>query len=271
MAHKRSLKRKIWEVIFEAETPSGKFYDLALMVTIIMSVLVVMLESVDHVAEQYQEIFTPLEWVFTILFSLDYLCRLWVIKKPLKYALSFFGMVDLLSCLPTYLMIFFPGAQSLLVIRVLRLLRVFRVLRMVRHVNGAELILKALHKSRAKVLVFFFAVFLFNVVAGTLLYVAEGHLEDSLFTNIPISIYWSIVTVSTVGYGDITPVTGLGRFLTSICILIGYAIIAVPTGIVTADIIKTDGDDTSDACPGCGVHGHLDDAVYCRRCGEEID
>ena len=191
--------------------------------------------------------------------------RLCVVRHPLRYARSFYGLVDLLSVLPSYLMLVLPGMQALQVIRVLRMMRMFRIFKMVRHVNGAELLLHALYASRAKVTVFFSFMLAITLIAGTLMYLIEG--PQNGFTSIPTGVYWAIVTITTLGFGDITPDTHLGRLLTSILVLTGYAIIAVPTGIVTSELSKLGGDDSSDACPSCGVHGHLPDARFCRRCG----
>ena len=267
-----TIKQKIWCIVFEAETRAGKIFDIALLWLIIASVLVVMLETVDGIATQYSVFLGVLEWVFTILFTIEYGLRLWLSRKPLRYAFSFFGIVDLLSCLPTYLTllpVFGGGGAALRVVRVLRLLRMFRVLKMVNHVRGANVILRGLRNSRAKITVFFTAVFILAIIMGTLMYIVERG-ENEKFSSIPISIYYSIVSISTVGFGDITPVTALGKLLTSVMILTGYAIIAVPTGIVSSAIIKAETDETTDACPGCGVHGHLHDAEYCRKCGEKL-
>jgi len=267
----KTLKQKVWEVIFEAETPTGKFFDVVLLWMIFFSVLAVMLETVKPVEQQYGELLVTLEWIFTIVFTVEYLLRLWVTRRPFRYATSFFGVIDLLSCIPTYLALFFSHASGFAVIRILRLLRMFRILKMVSHVRGSQVIMRGLHESKPKIVVFFFAVLLFSVIAGTLMYFVEGHLEDTQFTSIPTSIYYAIVSISTVGYGDITPATDLGRVLTTMMILAGYAIIAVPTGIVSSAMMHAEEDETSDACPGCGVHGHLRDAKYCRKCGERID
>ncbi len=233
-----------------------------------LSIVTVMLDSVASIAARYSGPLHAAEWVFTILFTLEYLARLWVVHHPLRYAKSFYGIVDLLSVLPTYLMLLVPGAQALQVIRVLRMLRMFRIFKMVRHVNGAELLVRALYASRAKVTVFFAFMLAITVIAGTLMYLIEG--ADRGFTSIPTGIYWAIVTITTLGFGDITPGTALGRILTSVLVLTGYAIIAVPTGIVSAEISKLDGDDSSVACPSCGVHGHLSDSKFCRRCGSPM-
>jgi voltage-gated potassium channel len=267
------LKHKIWEVIFEAETSAGKLFDVILLWAIFFSVLAVMLETVDSFKIQYGTFLIAVEWFFTIFFTIEYLTRLWVTRKPLRYATSFFGVIDLLSCLPTYLTLFFTGTHGFAVIRILRFLRIFRVLKMVHHVRGAQVIAAGLRASKAKITVFFFSVLVFSVIAGTLMFFVEGSESGTQFTSIPASIYYAIVSITTVGYGDITVTTDLGRFLTTLMILGGYAIIAVPTGIVTSAMMHAENqaDITSDACPGCGMHGHLADAKYCRKCGEKFD
>lgn len=253
------------EIIFEAETPAGRRFDIALLWLIGLSVLAVILESEPSIAARYSAPLRVAEWAFTVIFTLEYLLRLYVVRRPLHYARSFYGIVDVLSILPTYLMVLFPGAQALIVIRILRMMRMFRVFKMVRHVNGAELLVRALYAGRAKITVFFSFMLAITMIAGTLMYLVEG--PEGGFTSIPTAIYWAIVTITTLGFGDITPGTPLGRMLTSVLVLTGYAIIAVPTGIVSSEISKLDGDDTSDACPSCGVHGHLADSRFCRRCG----
>jgi voltage-gated potassium channel len=270
--NQQSFRTRLWEIIFEAETPSGKFFDVALLWVIAASVLAVMLESVADIDAVYHNQLATAEWIFTIIFTLEYLLRIWLVRRPLKYIFSFYGIVDLLSCLPSYIALAFGGATPYAVIRLLRLLRMFRVLKMVSHVRGANTIMRGLAASRAKITVFFFAVLILAMIAGTLMFIVEGSQDDSSFTNIPVSIYYSIVTITTLGFGDITPQTALGQFFTSIMVLAGYAILAVPTGIVASDMIRVAmrPDETSDACPGCGVHGHLPDASYCRKCGEHL-
>lgn len=266
------FRKRVWEIIFEAETPAGKRFDVAVLVCIGLSVLVVMLETVESVGERYGEYLLIAEWVFTVIFSIEYGLRLWSSREPLRYARSFFGVIDLISCLPAYVVLFLSGSSAFGVIRVLRLLRMFRVLKMVHHVRGAEMIMNGLAKSRAKITVFFFSVWMFSMVAGTVMFYAEGTVEGTEFTSIPMSIYYAIVSITTVGYGDISAQTDLGRFLTTLMILGGYAVIAVPTGILTSEMMREHEPDTStDACPGCGVHGHLPDAKYCRRCGSEME
>jgi len=269
-----SFKQKVWKIVFEAETRAGRIFDIVLIWIILASVLVVMLETVDSFVLEYGFILTTLEWVFTIIFTLEYIVRLWLARRPLKYAFSFYGLVDFLSCVPTYLTLLpfgaLHGAHSIRVIRVLRLLRIFRIMKMVQHVRGANVILRGLQKSKAKITVFFGAVAILAIIAGTLIYIVESGQPDTKFTSIPISIYYAIVSITTVGYGDITATTPLGKFLTSIMILAGYAIIAVPTGIVSSEFMRAEADETTDACSSCGVHGHLYDANYCRKCGEKL-
>lgn len=269
----KSFKKRLWEIIFEAETPLGKWFDIVLICLILLSVLAVMLETIVSVEEEYGVWLNVAEWTFTIIFSIEYALRLWLSRKPLSYAFSFYGMVDLLSCIPTYLAIIFSHASGFAIIRVLRLLRMFRILKMVHHVRGAEVILKSLAGAKAKITVFFFAVFLLSVLAGTLMYFVENDQPNTKFTSIPTSIYYAIVSITTVGYGDITATTSMGRILTTLMILSGYAIIAVPTGIMSSEMLKAERekDLTSDACPGCGIHGHLQDAVFCRKCGVQIE
>lgn len=266
-----TIKEKLWRIVFEAETPVGKAFDVILLWAIVLSVLAVSLESVESIAAKYGGPLKVLEWVFTVLFTVEYLLRIFLVRRPLRYMTSFFGIVDLLSCLPTYLAILIPGAHSLMVIRILRLLRMFRVLKMISHIRGADTIMRGLGASRAKIFVFFFAVFLFSVLAGALMYLVESGSPETKFTNIPISIYYAIVSITTVGYGDMVATTVAGKILTAFYVLTGYAIIAVPTGIVTSELLKNRlGDDTSEACPGCGASGHLPDARFCRRCGDKL-
>ncbi|MBT8045048.1 MAG: ion transporter [Verrucomicrobiae bacterium] len=266
------MRQWLWEIVFEAETPMGKYFDIALLWIIAGSVLAVMLESIESVAAKYHDLLIIAEWVFTVIFTIEYILRIWLVRRPMRYIFSFYGIVDLLSCLPSYLALIFAGGSHFAVIRLLRLLRMFRVLKMVHHVRGADTILRGLGASRAKITVFFFAMLIFAMIAGTLIYLVESGIEGSQFTNIPVSIYYAIVSITTVGYGDITVQTAWGQLITSFMVLAGYAIIAVPTGIVAGDMVREAmrQDATSDACPGCGVHGHLHDAVFCRKCGEKL-
>ncbi len=260
---------KLHEIIFEADTSAGKFFDILLIIAIILSVIIVMLDSIANVNRNFGNKLYILEWIFTLLFTVEYILRLISVGRPLKYATSFFGIVDLLAILPTYFSMFFPGSQYLLVIRVLRLLRIFRVLKLVQYLTEAQQLSKALHASKRKIIVFLFAVMTIVVIFGSLMYVIEG--EENGFTSIPRSIYWAIVTLTTVGYGDISPVTGIGQTLAAIIMIMGYAIIAVPTGIVTAELTMAANKKIStQSCPQCSAEGHESDAVYCKYCGEKM-
>ena len=266
------LKEIIHEVIFEADTPLGKRFDIFLMVIIILSVIIVMLETVPSLVDRYGSLFYVLEWIFTIFFSIEYLLRLYCVYRPIKYAKSFFGIVDLLAILPTYLSVFIVGAQSLLVIRILRLMRVFRIFKLWHFLSEGRQLVRALQASRAKITVFMLFVLLMVTIIGSVMYIVEGGQEDTGFSSIPLSIYWAIVTLTTVGYGDITPVTDFGRFLSAIVMMLGYAVLAVPTGIVSVELFgaKTSQDNTQ-ACRYCSQEGHDDDAVHCKFCGEILN
>lgn len=265
------LRERIHEIIFEADTPAGKGFDVALLVLILASVLMVMLESVSHIYERYAHIFQVLEWVFTGLFTIEYLLRLYCVHRPIRYATSFFGVIDLLAILPTYLSIFFAGTQYLLVIRGLRLLRVFRIFKLGHFMKEGEIIIKAMQASRAKITVFLFFILLIVVIIGSVMYLVEGG-QNPAFTSIPRSIYWTIVTLTTVGFGDITPQTELGQFLSAIIMILGYAVIAVPTGIVSAEFIESQKSGYIDtrSCRSCGSEGHDRDASYCKNCGASL-
>jgi len=262
-------RARIHEIIFEADTPAGKAFDVALMVFIILSVVAVMLESTSAIADRYGPWLRTFEWVITGLFTVEYLLRLYCVGNPFRYARSFFGIVDLLAILPSYLSIFIPGAQSLLVIRALRLLRVFRVLKLARFVGEASELTAALRASARKIIVFLGAVLTIVVIVGSMMYLIEG--EANGFTSIPVSIYWAIVTMTTVGYGDVAPHTALGKILASAIMILGYGIIAVPTGIVSVELAGvTRKKITTQACPECGAGSHDRDAVHCKYCGAKI-
>ena len=262
-------RNRLHEIIFEADTRAGKLFDVVLIWSIILSVAVVMLESVQSIRIQYGDVLYALEWVFTILFTVEYILRLVSVGRPWRYATSFFGVVDLLAIIPTYLSLLLPGSQYLLTIRILRLLRVFRVFKLVEYISAANLIMSALRASRRKISVFLLAVLTIVVIIGSLMYVIEG--EENGFNNIPVSIYWAIVTLTTVGYGDLSPQTALGQALASVVMIIGYAIIAVPTGIVTVELSqRTKGQVSTQASPQCGLDGHDANAVYCKYCGAHL-
>lgn len=262
------LRKRIHEIIFEADTRAGKAFDIALLVAIIMSVLVVMLESVRSLDKKFAPEFDTLEWIFTILFTIEYLLRIYVTNKPFKYIFSFYGIIDFLSIIPTYLGLFIGGAEPLLVIRSLRLLRVFRVLKLTRYVGESNQLVSALMASKRKILVFLFAVLALTIVMGTAMYLIEGRKNG--FDSIPHSIYWAIVTLTTVGYGDISPHTWAGQILASVIMILGYGIIAVPTGIVTSEMTKNQNSTNTQVCQNCGEDEHLDDSKYCRNCGNSL-
>ncbi len=265
------LKLKIYEIVFESDTPAGRYFDIILLVSIILSVVVVLLESVQAIKIGWGNWLIGLEWFFTVIFTIEYLARLWVVLHKRKYIFSFFGLVDLLSVLPTYLAIFFAGAQSLLVIRSLRLLRIFRIFKLARFIGGSQHLVMALRASQYKIIVFLTTVMTAVIIFGTLIYLIEG--PENGFTSIPISIYWAIVTMTTVGYGDIAPHTTLGQTLASIIMIMGYGIIAVPTGIVSSEMIQLKRKEslTTQVCPHCLKEGHDSDAIYCKYCGGEIN
>lgn len=268
----KSWKQKWYQVIFESDTPAGRRFDVLLLIAITGSLLVIMLESVPRLNEKYASTFVALEWFFTILFSIEYIIRLRIVRRPLSYVTSFYGIIDLISILPSYLAIVLGGAQYFIVIRSLRLLRVFRVLKMVRFIGEANVLSSALRASRHKIAVFLIAVICINFIMGTVMYLVEG--PENGFKSIPISIYWCIVTLTTVGYGDISPATPLGQFIASVIMIMGYGVIAVPTGIVTSELAKapqtSDPEGKTQACSVCEETGMAADAEYCQYCGEAL-
>jgi len=260
---------KLHEVIYEADTKAGKLFDVLLLIIIVLSITVVMLESVPSLHTKYGNFFEKAEWIFTALFTLEYIARLISIKKPLKYVLSFYGIIDLLSIIPTYLGVFISGTSSLMVIRSLRLMRVFRILKLGNFIKESQSLVDSLKASRHKILVFLLSILTMVTILGTVMYLVEG--GENGFDSIPRSIYWAIVTMTTVGYGDISPITTLGQFIASIVMILGYAIIAVPTGIVTNELIKSESKKISTlACKSCSQEGHDTDADYCKHCGEKL-
>ncbi len=264
-----SWRAKTHEIIFEADTPAGKAFDVALIISIILSVIAVMLDSVGAINRNHGIWLFRIEWIFTILFTIEYLLRLFCIGRPLRYAGSFFGVVDLLAILPTYLSLIIPGGQYFVVIRILRVLRIFRVLKIVQYLKEAEILLQAFRSSRRKIAIFLFAVLSLVVIFGSFMYIIEG--EENGFTSIPRSIYWAIVTLTTVGYGDISPKTNLGQAIAALVMILGYSILAVPTGIVTAELTQAAGKSVStQACRDCSAEGHAVDAVHCKACGAKL-
>lgn len=277
-ANNQSWKSKLHTIIYEADSPLGKFFDVVLLILILLSVLFVMLESVKGLPEPLYDILHYGEWIITIFFTFEYIARIITIKKPSNYIFSFYGIIDFLSTIPLYLSFIFVGSNVLLTVRALRLLRVFRILKVTRYLGEANKLTKALKDSRPKIFVFLFFVIIVSIIAGTVMYLVEG--EESGFVSIPVSVYWCIVTLTTVGFGDIAPVTPLGQLIAAFIMIMGYGIIAVPTGIISAEYVKSseeakvEDDDyvhvNSQSCRGCGASKHRDDADFCHSCGYEL-
>lgn len=267
----RPWQQKLHTIIFEADTPGGKFFDVALLWAILLSLAVVMMESVKEIDRDYGQLLNVFEWVFTGLFTLEYFLRIISVKRPLSYIFSFWGIIDLFSILPTYFGIFFSGYHTLVVIRSVRLLRVFRIFKLHQFTGEGSKLMDALIASRIKIMVFLIAVMTLVTILGTLMYAIEGQQEGTGFTSIPRSIYWAIVTLTTVGYGDISPTTAVGQAIASVIMILGYAIIAVPTGIVTAEAVSQNSEKvTGQACPNCSREGHSSDADFCKHCGHDL-
>lgn len=288
---KHTWRTKLHEVIYEADTKAGKWFDVLLLVFILLSIILVMLESVESIDKDYHELLYIGEWVVTILFSIEYILRIVSVKKPLKYVFSLFGIIDFLSTIPMYLAIFITGSQALVTLRALRLLRVFRILKLARYLGASNQLKESLIASRVKIMVFLFGVVISSVIFGTIMYLVEG--EENGFTNIPKSIYWCIVTLTTVGFGDIAPQTALGQFITTFIMILGYGIIAVPTGIISAEYVKSSQhhddlenleqqnrrvlkepnisvDMNSQCCRTCLTQNHKDGAEFCYKCGTKL-
>jgi voltage-gated potassium channel len=268
---KNNWKSKLHEIIYEADTKAGKLFDVLLLVTILASILLVMLESVPSIDEKHHIFFNVSEWVITILFTIEYILRIISIKKPKHYIFSYYGIIDLLSTVPKYLSLIFGGAHALVVLRSLRLLRIFRILKITRYLGESNKLMEALIASKAKITVFMFTVVIVCLILGSVMYIVEAG-QDSGFISIPRSVYWTIVTLTTVGYGDIAPVTTLGQFIASMVMILGYGIIAVPTGIVsaqyTANIKKTS--TNTKTCESCGTEKNKDNAKFCHNCGDKF-
>jgi len=265
-----NLRRKLHTVIYEADTPIGRMFDLTLLGLIILSIAAVMLESVASIQLVYGHELEIIEWIITIFFTLEYIGRLTALKKPMSYVFSLYGAIDLLALLPSYIDLIFPGLHFLVALRAVRLLRIFRILKLVHFVGAAEQLKSALKKSRNKIFVFLFAVIVICVISGTIMYIVEG--PEHGFTSIPMSVYWTIVTLTTVGFGDITPATPFGQLISVIIMILGYGIIAVPTGLVGAQLMK--GDDVqlnTQKCPNCNADHHRDKARYCYNCGHLLN
>ena len=266
---KSSWKHKVHEIIYEADTPEGKLFDIVLLIAIVFSIILVMLESIDSFDKKYHTFLDISEWIITILFSIEYILRVVSIKKPTKYIFSFYGIIDLLSTLPKYLSFFIVGSHQFIAFRALRLLRIFRILKLSRYIGASNNLKIALKASKAKIAVFIFFILIMCIILGTLMYMIEG--TEHGFTSIPRSVYWAIVTLTTVGFGDIAPQTPLGQLIASVIMILGYGIIAIPTGIVTSEITKTTSDLNTQACPTCNASKHKDNAEFCYNCGSKLN
>lgn len=277
LMNNKPLKKKLYDIIFESETPTGKAFDVTLIACIVLSIVLVVIESFEGVSGKFSLTLQVLEYLFTFFFTAEYLLRLYCSPNPRHYALSFFGIIDLLATLPLYITWIFGPARYLMIVRAFRLIRVFRVFKLFNFLNEGNLLLRALHASSRKIAVFFLFVIIMVISLGTLMYMIEGQEPGTAFNNIPNSIYWACVTLTTVGYGDIAPVTGLGRFLSSIVMLLGYTIIAVPTGIFSASMVemvrKENGlnENEKRGCPQCGKRRHGKDAIFCNHCGAMLE
>jgi voltage-gated potassium channel len=262
-------RARLYRIIFGTDTPAGQGFDIVLIYIILASVLLVMLDSVESFSEPYSTTFFRLEWFFTLLFTLEYLVRIYCSPRPLRYMRSFYGIIDLLSILPSYLAFFITNANFLMIIRLFRVLRVFRVLKLMRYLSEANVLLRSMKMARRKISVFFFLVIVLTSVFGSLMFVLEG--PEHGFTSIPKSIYWAIVTITTVGYGDITPQTPIGQTIAALAMLTGFAIIAVPTGIITAELsLEMQRSRQTIRCRQCQYPGHDSDALYCKNCGASL-
>jgi voltage-gated potassium channel len=267
----KDWRKKIHEIIYESDTREGRLFDIVLIWVIVISIVLVMLESVKSLDEKYHDFFYYSEWIITILFTIEYILRILTVNKPAKYIFSFYGIIDLLSTLPMYISLISGGAHALLLLRSIRLLRIFTILKMSSFVGASLRLRQAIYGSRFKIMVFLSTVIILCIIIGTIMYVIEG--ESSGFTSIPVSMYWAIVTLTTVGYGDIAPQTPLGQFLASVVMVLGYGIIAIPTGIVTSEFTKQDRDAiqlNTQSCPNCAADKHRDNAEYCYSCGSKL-
>lgn len=268
---KKDWKERLHEIIYEADTKEGKLFDIILLVAIIASIVLVMLESIQSIDSKYHDLLNIGEWIITILFTIEYILRIISIKKPLGYIFSFYGIIDLLSTIPKYISFIVVGSQNLIALRALRLLRVFRILKLTRYVGASNRLIVALKASRAKIAVFLFFIVILCTILGTIMYIVEG--EANGFTNIPKSIYWTIVTLTTVGFGDITPQTPLGQLIASVIMILGYAIIAIPTGIVSSEMTKSNQElqENTQVCTNCSKDYHKEKAKFCFHCGSLLN
>ena len=262
-------REKLYEIIFEADTKNGKIFDIGLIILIALSIMLVMLDSMESVSSLYHRQLRIAEWTITILFTIEYALRIYIVQKPEQYVFSMYGIIDLLAILPTYLGLIVVGGQSLMVIRAIRLLRVFRILKLGRYTRAGRFLILAMYKSREKIFIFLFFIMTIVIIFGTIMYMVEG--DQNGFSSIPTSIYWAIVTLTTVGYGDISPATSTGQFLASVIMILGYAIIAVPTGIVTSEMMHMKTSTNSQVCSMCLFDQHDDDALFCKKCGQSLN
>ncbi len=263
-----ALQSKLHELIYEADTRAGKIFDLALVVCILLSSAVVMLDSVRSIKEVYGNALSIADWFFTIIFTVEYALRIYCVGRPTGYIFSLYGLIDLFSILPSYLSLLFPGTQYFSIIRIFRTLRILRILKLAQYLNEAQLLIGALRASRQRITVFIFGVLLLVTFIGSAMYVIEG--EENGFTSIPISIYWAVVTLTTVGYGDISPKTSIGQAFSVLIMIMGYGIIAIPTGIVTSELVSSNRQISTQACPECSLEGHDPDAQFCKFCGAKL-
>ena len=267
---KKNWKAKLHEIIYEADTAGGKLFDIILLLLIVTSIIIVMLQSVREIDATYHNLLEAIEWIVTILFTIEYILRIITIKKPLKYIFSFYGIIDLLSILPLYISFLGIGTSNLVAIRALRLLRIFKIFKLASYIGEANRILLALRASRARIMVFLVFVLILCVILGTIMFIVEGN--ENGFTSIPRSVYWAIVTLTTVGYGDISPHTALGQFIASVIMILGYSILAIPTGIVSHEMSKKRKIHTNtQACTTCSAEGHHDNAKFCYNCGSKLN
>ena len=268
----KNWKHRLHEILYEADTPAGKLFDVILLIVIIVSIVFVMLESVKSIDNKYHNFLNIAEWIITILFTLEYIGRIISVKKPFKYIFSFYGIIDFLSTIPKYLSILFVGSHHLVALRALRLMRVFRILKLARYIGESNNFVKALKASRVRIFVFILFILILCTILGTIMYLIED--DSSGFTSIPESIYWAIVTLTTVGYGDIAPITPFGQFIASLVMILGYAIIVIPTGIITSELVKDSINSVhtnTQSCPNCSADKHRDNAEFCYECGYKLN
>lgn len=264
-------RERIHQIVFESDTPAGKSFDVVLLVMIFLSILLLMLETIPSYQQRWGDLFHTLDWVVTVFFTIEYFVRLYCVYRPMKYATSFYGIIDLASILPAYLEFVFPGAHTLMIVRSLRLLRLFRIFKLDVFLNQGNQLMTAMRQSREKIFIFMFFVLLLVCIFGSIMYMVEHNVNED-FNSIPTSIYWAIVTITTVGYGDISPMTQMGKFIASIIMITGYAVIAVPTGIVTSSLMQqVNKASSAQHCQGCGKEGHDADALFCKYCGTDLN